>query len=69
MQTTDGKSSFFDNEIFAIHLDTENKSIKLVAEEIAMYVGLNLNPPKWHPILRPWQRIIVQIRHLRFDKK
>ncbi|MDJ0595870.1 MAG: hypothetical protein QNJ72_38790 [Pleurocapsa sp. MO_226.B13] len=29
------------NEIFAIHLDTENQSIKLVAEEIAMYVGLN----------------------------
>ena len=54
------------NEIFAIHLDTENKSIELVAEEIAEYIGLNLNPPKWHPALRPLQRIIVQISHIRF---
>ncbi len=54
------------NEIFATHLDTEDKSIKSVAEEIARYVGLNLNPPKWHPVLRSLQRIIVQIRHIRF---
>jgi len=37
-----------------------------VAEEIALYVGLSLKPPTWHPILRPLKRMILQIRHIRF---
>lgn len=54
------------NEIFKFHLDTERKSIDMVAEEIADHIGLKLNPPTWHPVLRPLKRAIVQIRHIRF---
>ncbi|MCU0538053.1 MAG: AAA family ATPase [Hydrococcus sp. Prado102] len=54
------------DEKFKFHLDTEAKSIELVAEEIARHVGLQLKPPTWHPILRPLKRALVQIRHIRF---
>jgi hypothetical protein len=54
------------DERFAVHLNTEGKTIEGVAEEIALYVGLSLKPPTWHPILRPLNRMILQIRHIRF---
>ncbi|MBD1864842.1 hypothetical protein [Trichocoleus sp. FACHB-46] len=41
------------DEKFAVHLNTEGKTIEVVAEEIAHHVGLALNPPTWHPVLRP----------------
>ncbi len=53
------------DEKFAVHLNTEGKTIEVVAEEIADRVGLVLKPPTWHPILRPLKRIIVQICHVR----
>jgi AAA domain len=53
------------NEKFAVHLNTESKSIEAVAEEIAHHAGLDLKPPTWHPLLRPLKRVIVQIRHVR----
>ncbi|TYQ27780.1 AAA family ATPase [Pseudanabaena sp. UWO311] len=54
------------DEKFAFHLNTEGKGVEVVAEEIAYYAGLNINPPTWHPIFRPLKRMIVQIRHIRF---
>lgn len=54
------------DERFAVHLNTEGKTIEAVAEEIALYVGLDLKPSTWHPILRPLKRMILQIRHIRF---
>ena len=54
------------DEKFAVHLNTEGKGVEDVAEEIAYYAGLNINPPTWHPIFRPLKRMIVQIRHIRF---
>lgn len=53
------------DEKFAVHLNTEGKTIEVIAEEIAHHVGLALKPPTWHPILRPLKRIVVQIRHIR----
>jgi hypothetical protein len=53
------------DEKFAVHLNTEGKTIEVVAEEIAHYAGLALKPPTWHPILRPLKRIVVQICHIR----
>lgn len=53
------------DEKFAVHVNTEGKTIEVVAEEIAYYVGLALKPPTWHPILRPLKRIVVQICHIR----
>lgn len=50
---------------FVIHLNTEGKTIEVVAEEIAYHVGLALKPPTWHPILRPLKRLVVQISHIR----
>jgi hypothetical protein len=38
------------DEKFAIHLNTEGKTIEAVAEEIARYAGLELKPPTWHPV-------------------
>jgi hypothetical protein len=52
-------------EQFAVHLNTEGKTIEAVAEAIARHVGLELQPPTWLPILRPLKRMIVQIRHIR----
>ncbi|NJM90048.1 MAG: AAA family ATPase [Hydrococcus sp. RU_2_2] len=54
------------DEKFKFHLDTEGKSIELVAEEIARHIDLKLKPPTWHPILRPLKRAMVQMRHVRF---
>jgi AAA domain len=54
------------DEKFAVHINTEDKAIEAVAEEIAHYAGLNLNPPTWHPMLRPLKRIIVRMSHVRF---
>ncbi len=54
------------NEKFAVHLNTEGKTIEVIAEEIAHYAGLNLKPATWHPMLRPLKRMIVQIQHIRF---
>ncbi|MBW4453320.1 MAG: tunicamycin resistance protein [Nostoc indistinguendum CM1-VF10] len=51
---------------FSVHLNTEGKAIEAVAEEIANYVGIDLKPSTWHPILRPLKRMIVQVRHIRF---
>lgn len=51
---------------FAVHLNTEGKTIEAVAEEIARYVSLDLKPCTWYPILRPLKRMILQIRHIRF---
>lgn len=53
------------NERFAVHLNTEEKTIEAVAEEIARYASLDLKPSTWHPILRPLKRLAVQIRHIR----
>ena len=53
------------DEKFAVHLNTEGKSIEAVAEEIADYASLDLQPPTWHPILRPLKRMIVQIGYIR----
>lgn len=53
------------DEKFAVHLNTEEKTIEAVAEEIAHYAGLELKPPTWHPVLRPLKRLVVQIRHIR----
>ncbi len=53
------------DERFAVHLETEGKTIEAVAEEIALYTGLELQPPTWPPILRPLKRMIIQIRHIR----
>jgi hypothetical protein len=53
------------DEKFAVHLNTEGKTIEAVAEEIAYHVGLELKPPTWYPLLRPLKRMIVQIRHIR----
>lgn len=53
------------DEKFAVHLNTEGKTIETIAEEIAHYAGINLKPPTWHPMLRPLKRVIVQIRHIR----
>jgi AAA domain len=53
------------DEKFAVHLNTEGKTIEAVAEEIAHHVGLDLKPPTWYPLLRPLKRMIVQIRHIR----
>lgn len=53
------------DEAFKRHLDTEGKSIEAVAEEVAHHVGLILQPPTWHPALRPLKRMIVQLRHVR----
>lgn len=53
------------DEKFAIHLNTEEKAIEVVAEEVAHYVGLDLKLPTWHPVLRPLKRMVVQIRHIR----
>ena len=53
------------DEKFAVHIDTEKKTIETIAEEIADYVGVTLKPPTWHPILRPLKRVIIQIRHIR----
>lgn len=54
------------DEKFAVHIDTEKKTIETVAEEIADYIGFALKPPTWPPILRPLKRFIIQIRHIRF---
>ena len=54
------------DETFAVHLNTDGKTIEAVAEEIACSVGLDLDPPTWHPMLRPLKRMIIQIRHIRF---
>ncbi|MBE9098776.1 AAA family ATPase [Vacuolonema iberomarrocanum] len=54
------------DEMFAVHLNTDGKTIEAVAEEIARSVGLDLNPPTWHPMLRPLKRMVIQIRHIRF---
>ncbi|MGV0024265.1 AAA family ATPase [Phormidesmis priestleyi] len=54
------------DERFSIHLNTEGKAIEAVAEEIAHYADLDLQPPTWHPMLRPLKRIIVQFHHVRF---
>lgn len=53
------------DEKFAIHLDTEEKPIEMVAEEIARHASLDLKPSTWHPMLRPLKRVIVQLRHMR----
>lgn len=53
-------------EKFAVHLDTEGKTIEAVAEEIAHYADLELKPPSWHPIMRPLKRMLIQLRHIRF---
>jgi hypothetical protein len=53
------------DETFAIHLNTDGKTIEAVAEDIARYAGLDLNPPTWHPMLRPLKRVVIQIRHIR----
>ncbi|WP_310489213.1 AAA family ATPase [Chamaesiphon sp. VAR_69_metabat_338] len=53
------------DEKFAVHLNTEGKSIEVVAEEIAHYAGLDLKPPTWYPVLRPLKRMFIQIRHIR----
>lgn len=53
------------DEKFAVQLDTEGKTIESVAEEVAYYAGLDLQPPTWHPVLRPLRRVVVQIRHIR----
>ncbi|MBD1841850.1 AAA family ATPase [Cyanobacteria bacterium FACHB-63] len=53
------------DEKFAVHLNTEEKTIEAVAEEIAHHAGLELKPPTWHPVLRPLKRLVVQVRHIR----
>jgi hypothetical protein len=53
------------DEKFAVHLNTEEKTIEVVAEEIAQCTGLALKPPTWHPILHPLKRMIVQLSHIR----
>lgn len=54
------------DEKFAVHLNTEGKTIATVAEEIAHSTSLALKPPGIR-ILRPLKRIAVQIRHIRWS--
>ncbi|MBV8887367.1 MAG: hypothetical protein JO235_25690 [Chroococcidiopsidaceae cyanobacterium CP_BM_RX_35] len=50
---------------FAWHLDTENRSIEQIAQEIANQTGLSLQPPLKNPLQRYIRRLTVQLRHIR----
>jgi hypothetical protein len=56
-------------EEFRQHLDTEHMSIEAVAEAIAASAGLELLPndrSKWG---RKWERLMTQVRHIRFFRR
>ena len=55
----------FENEKFDYRVDTENKSVEEVAEEIASQCGISLLPRSRGPIKKLWNRIKTQIQHIR----
>lgn len=54
--------TYLSDEKFAVHLNTEGKTIEAVAEEIARSTGLTLSPPTWHPLLRPLKRVVMRLK-------
>lgn len=55
----------FGNEKFDYIIDTENKSIEEVAEEIASKAGVALLPRSRGPLRKTWNRIKTQVQHIR----
>ncbi|WP_425307357.1 AAA family ATPase [Ammonicoccus fulvus] len=54
-----------EQERYATHVDTENRSIAEVAEHIAADLGLPLVRPRLGPIAAPLTRLGVAVRHIR----
>ncbi|PRY69027.1 hypothetical protein B0I08_103233 [Glaciihabitans tibetensis] len=50
---------------FAPHLDTTDRSVSEVADEIARIVGVELGPADPNPVRAGWRRMLVQLRHVR----
>ena len=56
------------SEVFKHHLDTENKSIEQVAEEIAKMAFIELLPNNDSAFIRKQRKIKTQIKHMHFFK-